>query len=47
MHQPVKVKIVPLNNTPYSNVIRRLHWQRKYAELKRNPDANFPVTLYV
>lgn len=46
MQQSQKIKTAPLGTAPVNNTIRRLHWLRKRDELKRDPNACFPITLY-
>lgn len=45
--QPEKVKTAPLGTAPVNNTVRRLRWLRKRDELERNPNAHFPITLYI
>ncbi|SFN75850.1 hypothetical protein SAMN05216516_1197 [Izhakiella capsodis] len=47
MQQPEKVKTAPLSTAPVNNTVRRLRWLRKRDELKLNPNARFPITLYM
>ena len=47
MQQPEKVKTAPLGTAPVNNTVRRLRWLRKRDELERNPNAHFPITLYI
>lgn len=47
MQQPEKVKTVPLGTAPVNNAVRRLRWLRKRDELRQNPNAQFPITLYI
>ncbi|WP_302051708.1 hypothetical protein [Photorhabdus heterorhabditis] len=42
-----KIQVKPLTKTPANNAVRRLHWLRKRAELERNPNRQFPMTLYI
>lgn len=47
MQHPEKVKTVPLAAATVGNTVRRLRWLRKRDELERNPNAHFPITLYI
>ncbi|MGL9719954.1 hypothetical protein [Symbiopectobacterium sp.] len=47
MQQPEKVKTAPLATAPVNNAVRRLHYLRKRDALERNPNAHFPITLYI
>ncbi|WP_274711827.1 hypothetical protein [Xenorhabdus bovienii] len=42
----MKPKLIPVDKYPINNAVRRLRWLRKCEELKRNPTAQFPITLY-
>lgn len=41
------VETAPLGTAPVNNTVRRLRWLRKRDELERNPNAHFPITLYI
>ncbi len=37
----------PIEKAPVNNTVRRLRWLRKRDELAKNPNAQFPITLYI
>ncbi|SFN20339.1 hypothetical protein SAMN05216516_103268 [Izhakiella capsodis] len=46
MRHSGKVITIPVDTATVSNTVRRLRWLRKRDELKRNPEARFPIILY-